>query len=151
MKKLVNATSRHFYNQSLGLLLIRIGPGLIFLTHGWMKLQNINQAVLFLGQIGISAPAVFFISYLEVIGGAALILGVATRFFGLLFGIEMLVATVIVGFGQGVSVDLVLSLLSFGIALAGSGKYSIYRMECKHCGGMLCNGAAGTCTIFSAE
>lgn len=147
MKKLVNTTSRHFYNQSLGLLLIRLAPGLIFLTHGWMKIQNMDQTVMFLAQMGISAPAVYFISWLEVIGGIALILGVATRLFGLLFGIEMLVAAVIVGFGRGVSIDLMLSLISFGIALAGSGKYSIYKMECKHCGGMLCNGAAGTCTL----
>jgi putative oxidoreductase len=148
MKKLVNATSRHFYNRDLGLLLIRIAPGLIFLTHGWMKIQNMDQTIMFLAQMGISAPAVYFISWLEVIGGIALILGVATRLFGLLFGIEMLVAAVIVGFGRGVSVDLVLALISFGIALAGSGKYSVYRMECKDCGGMMCNGPAGTCSLI---
>ena len=101
MKKIVNTTSRHFYNRDLGLLLIRIAPGLIFLTHGWMKIQNMDQTVMFLAQMGISAPFVFFISWLEVIGGIALILGVATRLFGLLFGIEMLVATIIVGFGRG--------------------------------------------------
>jgi hypothetical protein len=66
----------------------------------------------------------------------------------MLFGIEMLVATMLVGFGRGVSIDLVLALISFGIALTGSGKYSIYRMECKHCSGMLCNGEAGTCTVL---
>lgn len=146
MKKLVNTTSRHFYNRDLGLLLIRLGPGLIFLTHGWMKIQNMDQTVMFLAQMGISAPAVYLISWLEVIGGVALILGVATRLFGLLFGIEMIVATIIVGFGRGVSVDLLLALVSFGIALAGSGKYSIYKMECKQCGGMLCNGPGGTDT-----
>lgn len=148
MKKLVNTTSRHFYNRDLGLLLIRLAPGLIFLTHGWMKIQNMDQTVMFMAQMGISAPAVYFISWLEVIGGVALILGVATRLFGLLFGIEMLVATMIMGFGRGVSLDFVLALISFGVALTGSGKYSIYKMECKQCGGMLCNGAAGTCTIL---
>ena len=148
MKKIVNATSRHFYNQSLGLLLIRIAAGLIFLTHGWMKVQNMDSTIMFLGQLGIAVPLVYFISWLEVIGGVALILGVATRLFGLLFGIEMLVATFLVGFGRGVSIDLVLALISFGIAFAGSGKYSIYKMECKHCSGMLCNGEAGTCTLF---
>lgn len=148
MKKLINSTSRHFFNPALGLLLIRVAAGLIFVTHGWSKIQNLDQTVMFLAQLGISAPLVYFISWLEVIGGLALIVGVATRLFGTLLGIEMLVATILVGFGRGVSIDLVLSLISFGIALTGSGKYSIYRMECKHCSGMLCNGEAGTCTVF---
>lgn len=150
MKKIINTTSKHFYNPSLGLLLIRVAAGLIFLTHGWMKIQNLDQTVMFLAQLGISAPFVYFISWLEVIGGLALIVGVATRLFGVAFGIEMLVATMIVGFGHGVSIDLVLALISFGIALTGSGKYSIYRMECKHCSGILCNGEAGTCTVFKS-
>ena len=151
MKKIVNTTSRHFYNPSAGLLLIRVAAGLIFLTHGWMKIQNIDQTVMFLSQLGIAAPLVYFISWLEVIGGLALILGIATRIFGIAFGIEMLVATILVGFGRGISIDLVLALISFGIALTGSGKYSVYRMECKHCSGLLCNGAAGTCTVFKED
>ena len=148
MKIFVNKTSRFFYNPAFGLLLIRLAAGLVFLTHGLMKVQNIDQTVMMLGHMGIIAPLAYFISWLEVIGGIALILGVATRFFGFLFGVEMLVATLLVGFGRGVGLEMVLALISFGIALAGSGKYSVYRMECKHCGGMLCNGEAGTCTVF---
>lgn len=148
MKKLINTTSRHFFNPSAGLLLIRVATGLIFFTYGWTKIQNLDQTVLSLAQIGISLPFVYFISWLEVVGGLALILGVATRLFGTLLGIEMLVAVILVGLGRGVSIELALTLISFGIALTGSGKYSIYRMECKHCSGMLCNGEAGTCTVF---
>jgi uncharacterized membrane protein YphA (DoxX/SURF4 family) len=150
MKIFLNKTSRFFYNPAFGLLLIRVAAGLIFVTHGWMKIQNMEQTVMFLGQMGIVAPLVYFIAWLEVVGGLALILGVATRVFGVLFGIEMLVATLLVGFGRGVSIDLVLALVSFGIALTGSGKYSIYKMECKHCSGMMCNGEAGTCTVFKS-
>ncbi len=148
MKILVNKTSRFFYSPAFGLLLIRVAAGVIFLTHGWMKVQNIEQTVMFLGQMGIILPLAYFISWLEVIGGVALILGIATRIFGVAFGIEMLVATLLMGFGRGLGLDFVLCLMSFGIALTGSGKYSVYRMECKHCGGMLCNGEAGTCTAF---
>jgi len=148
MKVLVNKTSRFFYNPAFGLLLIRVAAGLIFLTHGWMKIQNLGQTAMMLSHFGLIAPVAYFISWLEVIGGLALILGVATRFFGFLFGVEMLVATLLVGFGRGVGIELVLALISFGVALTGSGKYSIYKMECAHCGGMLCNGEAGTCTVF---
>lgn len=150
MKILVNKTSRFFYNPAFGLLLIRVAGGLIFLTHGWMKIENMGQTVMFLSHMGIVAPIVYFISWLEVVGGLALILGLATRLFGFLFGIEMLVAAILIGFSHGIGIELVLALVSFGIALTGSGKYSVYRMECKHCAGMLCNGEAGTCTVLQS-
>ena len=148
MKKLVNKTSRFFYSPAFGLLLIRVAAGVIFLTHGWMKVQNIEQTVMFMGHMGLAPFIVYFISWLEVIGGVALILGVATRIFGIIFGIEMVVAMVFVGLGRGLGLEFVLALISFGVALTGSGKYSIYKMECKHCGGLMCNGEAGTCTAF---
>ena len=103
---------------------------------------------MFLSHVGIPFIIVYFISWLEVVGGLALILGVATRLFGFIFGIEMIVATLLVGFTRGIGLEFVLALVSFGIALTGSGAYSIYKMECKHCAGMLCNGEAGTCTIL---
>ena len=85
-----------------------------------------------------------FISWLEVIGGAAMIVGVLTRVFGVAFGIEMLVAIYLTSMGKGLSyrpheLEIILMLLSFGIALAGSGKYSVWKMECDNCGGMLCD------------
>ncbi len=150
MKKLVNRTSRFFYSPAFGLLLIRAAAGVIFLTHGWSKITHLPGTVTMLAHFGLAPLVVYFISWLEVIGGVALIAGIATRVFGILFGIEMLVATLLVGFGRGVGLEFVLMLISFGIALAGSGKYSIYRMECKHCAGMLCNGEAGTCTVLPA-
>jgi len=150
MKKAVNSTSRFFYSPAFGLLLIRIAIGVVFLTHGWMKVQNLSGTVAMLGHFGLAPVLVYFISWLEVIGGVALIAGVATRVFGVLFGVEMLVATLLVGFGRGIGLEFVLMLISFGIALTGSGKYSIYQMSCKHCGGMLCNGEAGTCTVLKA-
>ncbi len=150
MKILVNKTSRFFYNPAFGLLLIRVSAGIIFLTHGWLKVQNLGGTVAMLGHFGIAPLLVYFISWLEVIGGVALIVGVATRIFGFLFGIEMLVATLLIGFGRGIGLEFVLMLISFGIMLTGSGKYSIYKMECRHCGGMLCNGEAGTCTVLKS-
>jgi putative oxidoreductase len=148
MKKVVNSTSRFFYNPAFGLLLIRVAIGVIFLTHGWIKVQNMASTASLLGHFGIAPLLVTFIAWLEVVGGLALILGVATRVFGVIFGIEMLMATLLLGFARGFGFEFVLALVSFGIALTGSGKYSIYRMECKHCAGMLCNGEAGTCTVL---
>ena len=84
-----------------------------------------------------------FIAWLEVVGGVAMILGIFTRVFGVVFGIEMFVAIIVTGgIGTGYKpheLEIVLTLLSFGLALSGSGKYSLWKMECDDCGGMLCD------------
>ena len=143
MRTAVNNISRVCHNRSLGLLLFRVATGLVFLMHGWQKVNNINMVGGMMVGFGLPFWVGIFIAYLEVVGGIGLILGAATRFFGVVFGIEMLVAIFLTG---GISTgyhahefELVLMLLSFGIALTGSGVYSLYKMECDDCGGMLCN------------
>ena len=145
MKELINQCSRFFYQKSLGLLLLRIGTGYIFLTHGWMKIHNIAMVSGMMTHLGVVMPEFFgpFIAWLEVIGGIMLILGVLTRFFGAVFGIEMLFAIFLTGFSRGLGahdLEIILMLSSFAIALIGSGRFSLYKMECAHCGGMLCDG-----------
>lgn len=98
--------------------------------------------------MGFSAPTGYFIAWLELIGGLALILGVATRLFGLVFGIEMLVATFVVGFGRGLGLEFYLAMVSFAISLMGSGSFSLFKMECSKCGGFLCK---GTCTVAETK
>jgi putative oxidoreductase len=143
MKSLINRASRYTWNAHFGLLLIRVATGLVFFMHGWMKVNNLSGVEGMFVHMGLGSPVGVFIAFLEVIGGLALMLGVATRFFGVVFGIEMLVAIVLTGFGKGVyqphEFELLLMLLSFGLALAGSGRYSLYKMECNACGGMLCD------------
>mgnify|MGYP003394490320 CR=1 FL=1 len=148
MKDFINHVSRKGYQHSAGLLLIRVGAGVIFLVHGWEKFQNISMVIGFFGTLGFAPWVAYCIAGLEVVGGLALILGIASRFFGLLFGIEMLVAMAMVGSHKGfhgAEFEGLLSAVSFAIAAAGSGRYSLFKMECDHCGGMLCNGQSGDC------
>src|SRR5580700_6110580 len=140
MKSSVNQLSRLTRNRSLGLLLIRLATGFVFLMHGWMKVNNLHGVEgMFIG-MGLGGGTGIFIAWLEVIGGIALILGVLTRVFGVIFGIEMLVAVFLTGgFARGYApheLEIYLMLISFGIALAGSGSYSLWKMECDLCGGM---------------
>jgi putative oxidoreductase len=146
LKHHINRMSRFTMNRSLGLLLIRVAAGIVFLAHGWMKINNIGMVEGMFVHFGLGGPVGIFIAWLEVIGGLALILGVLTRIFAVAFGIEMLVAVFI---GGGISrgyqpheLEIFLMLVSFGIALAGSGVYSLWRMECDFCGGMLCRADA---------
>lgn len=147
MKSLINGMSRFCLKQSLGLLFIRVALGLLFLAHGWSKIHNIPGTEGMFAHMGFPMWVGAFIAWLEVIGGAALILGVLTRVFGVMFGIEMLIAVVLgwssISRALG-GTELLLSLASFGIALAGSGRYALFPMECSDCGGMLCKpGDAG--------
>ncbi|MBO9704180.1 MAG: DoxX family protein, partial [Arthrobacter sp.] len=77
----------------------------------------------------IVGPAVAF---LELIGGAALILGLVTRVAGALLALDMLGAIILVHGGSGLFVDqggmelvLVLGVGSLALALAGAGKFSL--------------------------
>lgn len=143
MKSLINKVSRYCKNHHVGLLLIRVGTGLIFFMHGWMKINHLDMVAGMFAHFGLGGGVGVFIAWLEVVGGIAMILGIATRFFGAVFAIEMLVAIFLTGgFANGYQpheLELYLMLVSAGIALSGSGKYSVFAMECRDCGAMMCD------------
>ena len=139
----MDVCGRMMYKPSLGLLLIRVATGLVFIMHGWMKFNNADMIGGMFAGMGFPAGTALFITYLELIGGAALILGVIPRLFAALFAIEMLVAIIKTGFpGNGYGpheLEIVLFLLSLGLAFAGSGRWSLWACECRGCGGMTCS------------
>ncbi len=153
MKAFINRVSRAFRHKALGLLLIRAAVGIVFFAHGWTKIHGLSGVEgMFVG-FGLPGATGVFIAWLEVIGGVAMVLGIFTRLFGAIFAIEMLVAVFLTG---GVArgyrpheLELFLMLVSLGVAFVGSGRWSLYAMECHHCGGMLCAGECcdgDTCT-----
>ncbi len=146
MRKHITAVSRYFKRRDLGLLLIRVALGVLFLAHGWSKIHNLPGTENMFAHLGFGASVGIFIAWLETLGGLALIFGIATRVFAVAFGIEMLVAVLTGPLGRAVGgTELVLSIASFGLALAGSGRFSLYAMECGDCGGMFCDKQSGTC------
>ena len=142
MKKFINSISRYFKHHALGLLLIRVAVGLVFFMHGWAKINNLPGTEAMFVHMGLGAGTGVFIAWLEVIGGLAVLVGIATRIFALAFGIEMFVAISIAhGWGtayQPHEFELFLMLVSFGLALAGSGRFSLFSMDCEQCGAMVC-------------
>ena len=149
MKDMLNTCSRFCLNRSLGLLLIRCAVGIVFFAHGWGKIHGIGMVEGMMTGFGFPYGTGFFLAWLETLGGLALILGVLPRIVGTIFGIEMLIATLLTGFGRGLyrphELEIFLMLVSFGIALAGSGRYALLKMECDDCGGMMCKGEKGLC------
>lgn len=81
---------------SLGILLVRLALGIIFIAHGYVKLfvYGIGGVVHSFASMGIPVPAVAgtIVTLLEFFGGIAILLGLLTRWVSILFVIEFIVA-----------------------------------------------------------
>lgn len=126
--------------ESLAPLLLRIGIGLTFFLAGLGKvLGGIDRVAGFFGSLGIPLPGLMgpLIAYLELLGGLALMLGLLTRVFSLLFVATMLVAmllvtlpamfgaeNVVLGFND-TRTEVLLLLGSAALALLGAGPISV--------------------------
>ncbi|NYF80800.1 DoxX family protein [Granulicella arctica] len=80
--------------QSPFLLAIRLYWGWQFAVSGWGKMQNIPKFTTFFNSINIPFPAfnAHFVAGVEFFGGLLLIVGLASRFAGLILAGNMLVA-----------------------------------------------------------
>jgi len=86
-----------------GLLILRLTMGIIFIVHGWPKL-NPNGPMKgpagfagFLKQMNVPLPllSAWVVALLETVGAALLILGLGTRILAVGFAVNMLVAIVL--------------------------------------------------------
>ena len=120
---------------SWGPTLLRITVGIVFLVHGAQKMfvWGFHGVAGFLGQVGIPLPALFAVvlTLVELVGGAALVLGLFTRWAALLLALDMLVAVLAVklkgGFfaPRGFEYELVLMVASLSLVLMGGGAASL--------------------------
>ena len=83
--------------------ILRILVGLIFFLHGLPKWQNLDGFAGFLSSLGVPLPGLFsfLVALLETGGGLLLIIGLATRWVGWLFVIEMILTTLLVKVNVG--------------------------------------------------
>jgi putative oxidoreductase len=117
--------------QPLGLLVLRVAVGLIFLVHGYPKLTRSATAMqgMFV-QHGLPAQLVYVAGVLETFGGILLIFGLFARPAALLLAIEMGVAMVKVHGGHGIMAlheyefPLVLLAACLALATVGAGVLS---------------------------
>lgn len=126
---------------ALGLALLRLTVGIVFLMHGYQKfftygLAGVTSSFEQMGvpMAGIAGPVV---ATIELVGGALMILGFYHRIAGLLqFGV-MLGAIVMVKMGggffapAGYEFELVLGVAALTIFLAGGGAYTLEEMRKK--------------------
>ncbi len=118
------------YHKAMGMLLVRLASGVVFLNHGWMKLMNLGMADGFFKGLGLPAGTAVFIALVETVGGVMLILGIAPRLAGLVLGIEMIVALLLVNIPHGsYELEVLLAAASLAVFLVGAGRYSLYSLE----------------------
>jgi putative oxidoreductase len=118
--------------QPLGLLLMRIALGVIFITHGYPKLLKPSRDMqhMFV-QHGLPAQFVYVAGVIEAFGGGLLVLGLFTRPAALLLAIEMGVAIWRVHSSGGIMAvhlyefPLALAVACFALATVGAGAVSV--------------------------
>jgi putative oxidoreductase len=118
-----------------GITVLRITVGVVFMAHGGQKLfvLGFDNVAAFMGKIGVPAPmlAAIVVTLVELLGGAALVVGAFTRWAAAPLAITMLVAIVTVhlkaGFFLPTGYEFALTLFSANVALLllGSGEASV--------------------------
>ena len=131
-----NATPRtHARRTDLGLAVLRVAVGVIFLAHGAQKFfeYTLPGTAGAFTQMGVPFPALAApaIAAIELVGGAALIAGLFTRAAAALLALDILGALLLVharaGFfaPNGIEFPLALFAASVALALTGTGRYGL--------------------------
>lgn len=119
--------------------LVRVVVGIMFLMHVSVKFKIGAAAVgaNIMAKNGLEPGLAFayVVMFLEVVGGACLVIGLFTRFFAAALAIEMLVALFAVHFAKGYAAGaggyeyvLLIGAVCFVIAMRGGGPYSVDRL-----------------------
>jgi putative oxidoreductase len=121
-------------------VLVRVVVGAIMLAHGWNKLTGpggLTAVGGLLGNLGVPAPTFFgyLLTFGELLGGLALIVGLLTRLAAVLLTLNLVLAILLVkvhigliappGTGSGAELDLALITGFVTVALLGPGRPSL--------------------------
>jgi putative oxidoreductase len=114
----------------LGLLVLRAYTGVVFvIMHGWPKFQNPSQIMHGTEAMGFPAPKLFggMAIFAELVGGALLALGLATRPAAFLIASTMIVAGFKAHGGSLKEGELAFTYLAVALCLmlTGAGRYGI--------------------------
>jgi putative oxidoreductase len=125
----------------LGLLVLRLGLGIVFVAHGSQKVlglfggHGLAGTVQFMGSIGIPAPLAYLACFTEFLGGLGVLGGLLARLSGLGLAIVMAVAIVRVHLSKGFfapsgfEYPFALLAMALAVTIAGPGRIAIADLE----------------------
>ncbi|WP_226530276.1 DoxX family protein [Metabacillus niabensis] len=126
------------FKHELGALILRVTLGVLFFIHGLDKFQGgIENIVGWFEAIGLPGFLAYGVALLEMVGGVALIIGLATKLISALFGLLMIGATLkvklsvgLLGNGQMAGYELDLAFLAIAVYLVinGSKMFSVNQL-----------------------
>ncbi|MET3207240.1 UNVERIFIED_CONTAM: putative oxidoreductase [Paenibacillus sp. PvR008] len=108
---------------NIGLLLVRIFTGVIFIVHGSQKFQGLDGTSGFFQSIGLPGWLAPVVATVELVGGIALVLGIGTRIAGAALTIVMIGVLLTAKKGQpfgSIEFDLLVLFASLQQALVGA-------------------------------
>lgn len=130
LKKLLSTHISSLVNYHFSLLVLRVGAGLLILTHGWPKMLKVLDGNFSFGDpIGLGPTlSLILAAFAEGICGILVTLGLGTRIASFVLAINMSVVVFISHAGDSFGTKekgLLFLLLFVIILLTGPGKYSL--------------------------
>ncbi len=122
----------------VGLLLLRLTLGFVFIISGWGKLTGIDNVITMFDGMGFPVAAfwAYLVATIEFVGGIAVVLGVYTKVFSTLLAFIMVVALLVVHTKMPLNTAF-LPLVLFGGAMAlmgvGGGKFRLFNSKSECC------------------
>lgn len=97
------------FTKDISALIARIVLGVILMAHGWQKFNEwtIAGTTASFEEMGVPLPAITapLAAVVELVGGALIIIGLGTRWVGLIVALLMLCAAIIVHIPNGIFID----------------------------------------------
>ena len=114
-----------------GMLLVRLGLGLVFAYHGWGKLQAMDGTIAFFAGLGIAPIFGYLVAWIEFLGGISMLAGLWTKWSGIALAVVMVFAAYYAykpadGF-TSYEFPLSLAFASLGVAFAGPGLFTVHK------------------------
>ena len=121
-----------FQNSAYGLTFLRLIMGSIFIFTGLVRQHHMGYFVYFFSQLGIQVPSFlgWGLSFIEVAGGLLLLVGIFTRYLGLLFMAVFAFTTAVIAISDGIIMarfEFMLLVCSFLLATQGGGRFAVDR------------------------
>ena len=131
------------FNKDIGLLILRLGIGIMFILHGYPKIQGGVDTWTWLGSNGMGSIGIHFFpafwgfmaAVVEFVGGIMIMLGLYTRLWSGLLFFTMFVASAFHYYsGDNIfpSHAVELSIVFLSLVFTGAGKYQLFSKFSSH-------------------